>query len=675
LKRVLEPLLLFAALAWSVALAGSELLVVPTAAGPWRGVLDPPGALRIALAILVGVSGAWVARRRPGLARPFLVLLAGFLPLVPLATGRAAVLLLFQGPVVLVLAVAAAGAALTRSGWRPSLGAAAPFVVFACAFAFDAALTAGLPGAAGPQGDEPHYLVMAESLRSDRDLDLRDEHEGRAYRAFYHGKLVPHRSPASPPGRIYSIHAPGLPLIVLPGYALLGFFGAQLTIALLAALAVSLVFVVVRDATGDAGMALAAAAALGLAPPFPFYAVSLYPEAGGALAVAFFLWAARSDPGPARLMAAGVVAAALPWLHPKFLPLAALGLALVVVRRGSRPARAGAVALFAAGVCALLGLFHALYGRASLSAAYGSGFASDVALGHIPTGLGGLLLDRQFGLLPLAPFWLLALPGAVWLFRWRPGDAMRAILLAAVPFAVGASFSMWWGGSCPPARFAVPALPALAVLAALALRRRPALAFGLAGAALAVTLIATTAPRAIHNRPDGESALLKVLAPAVSVDALLPSFVPDADAPRSGLHERRASLELLRAWGVRRIVTVAGALRLEDLSLPVPLDGGTGTLRDAEARSSRRLEGPAGVYRLTVSAQVPDGSALRLRLADGHDVVAQGTLRAGRAPFEPRVTLGGRHGRRLVLHATAVGPGVVVSDVRLHPLELLRARR
>src|SRR5262249_56832738 len=130
----------------------------------------------------------------------------------------------------------------------------------------------------------------------------------------------------------------------------------------------------------------------------------------------------------------------------------------------------------------------------------------------VPAGLVALVCDRQFGLLAVGPLWALASLGAAALYRWRPGDALRAGLLAGATLAVGASYSMWWGGACPPARFVIPALPALAMALAPALRERRDAAAALAGVGLAIVALAAEAPRALHNRADGESGLLRYLA-------------------------------------------------------------------------------------------------------------------------------------------------------------------
>lgn len=664
MRRWVHLGLLALALALPIALGASEIVVAPAGAGLWRGIVDPPSPAWAALALAIGLAIAAALHRRERLTRPLLALLVGALPLVPLFTGHGLWLLVFQGPTLLVVGLAALGVGLASLVDRAALRALPAAVVFGLALLFFAALTRELPGAAGPQGDEPHYLVMAESLLSDHDLELRDEYSERAYRSFYAGRLVPHRSPASPRGRIYSVHAPGLPLLVLPGYALAGFPGAQLVLAGIAALAVALVFALVRAATGDEWSARLAAAALALTPPFAFYAVSLYPEVVAGLATALFLCTARRDPSPRGLLAAAAVAAALPWLHPKLAPLAAVGLGLTLVRQGPRALRIAALAIGAAGLGGLLLVFHALYGEATLSAAYGAGVASDVSLWRVPRGLAALVLDRQFGLLALAPLWLLAVPGAVLLWRRAPGDVMRAVLLAGATLVVGASFSMWWGGSCPPGRFVVPALPALALLLAPALARFPRTASGLLGAGLAVTLIAAAAPRAIHNRPDGESALLKVLSPLVSLDPLWPSFVPDAGPREVGVHERRSTLELIHALGRRRVVGVSGELAPEQLSLPLDLPGAPWTLAAGEARVSRKLDLPPGRYRFTAR-----GTG-RLRLELRSDAGRLGTLPLGSA-LELSLPDGVD---RLLLTAEGEGPGAVLEAARLEPLALAGRR-
>ena len=699
------------ALALPVALWPTRVLLAPTITGLWRGVADPPSAARILAAVALGVLGAALLRRhRPAVRRPLLFLLLAGAPLVPLLTGRLVPLIAFQGPALVLVGASALAVAAVRQAASSGRPTPSPrdSMLFAGALLFYALLGTRIPGPAGPQGDEPHYLVMAQSLLSDGDLDLRDEFAQREYAGFFAGTLQPHTSPRSPAGRMYPVHTPGLAVLLLPAYALGGYPGARLFMSALAALTAVLVHRLVRESTGHAAVATAAWAIFTFTPPFAFYAVALYPEVPAALATAAFLLLARRDPGPAAAVVAGLGAAALPWLHPRLLPLAALGLALTLARRCPWPARAAAAAAFLASVTVLLFFFQSHYGRASISAAYGPGFSADVSLRRIPWGAAGLLLDRQFGLLAVAPVFVLAPAGAVALWRWRPGDAMRAALLGAATFAGGAAFSMWWGGACPPARFVVPALPALTLALASALPRRRDAAAALAGLGLGIVALAADVPRALHNRSDGESALLRVLAPALDLDAGLPSFVTGGgEGPllavsllavaalglwrggrglivgalayvmmAAGLHagplvdRRLATLDVLEAWDPAELRGPGGGPPLGNLRVPLDLPDAPWALRAREVRNSRRIDVPPGSYRLEVlgrpESPEPGARVARLDVVAGDLYLGSGYLRDGEPPpVIPLLLPAGA--RRLAFIASGVQATAHIAEARLVP--------
>ena len=110
----------------------------------------------------------------------------------------------------------------------------------------------------GPEGDEPHYLMVAESLLRDGDLSLeRDYAEGR-YAVFHDAPLEPHYRVRGKGGAIYSLHAVGLSILILPAWALAGYAGVTVFMALLAALVALEVREWVRELTGRDGLAEAA---------------------------------------------------------------------------------------------------------------------------------------------------------------------------------------------------------------------------------------------------------------------------------------------------------------------------------------------------------------------------------------------------------------------------------
>src|SRR6185436_20683483 len=114
---------------------------------------------------------------------------------------------------------------------------------------------------------EPHYLVIAESLRRDGDLAIDDNHERGDYLAFFRGGLAPDYLRRGVDRRIYSIHAPGLPVLLLPAYAAFGYGGAIAALLLATACGAALLWRLVHAVTGEAGAAWFAWASAVLASP------------------------------------------------------------------------------------------------------------------------------------------------------------------------------------------------------------------------------------------------------------------------------------------------------------------------------------------------------------------------------------------------------------------------
>ena len=71
-------------------------------------------------------------------------------------------------------------------------------------------------------GDEPHYLLMAQSLWREGDLDLRDNFERRDYLEYTPGPVTTHYGTPRRDGRPFPAHSPGLPFALAPLYAIGG---------------------------------------------------------------------------------------------------------------------------------------------------------------------------------------------------------------------------------------------------------------------------------------------------------------------------------------------------------------------------------------------------------------------------------------------------------------------
>ena len=437
---------------------------------------------------------------------------------------------LLRGPAAYVLVAVGAGLLLRhvlrsrRPGWAARLARTPAWLLLVAAGSLYAAV--GLHHAGGVQvsGDEPHYLIMAQSLWRDHDLDLRDEYGGEEWAEFVPGPLRPHWGAARADGRPFPAHSPGLPLLLAPIYAALGREGCVLLMALLAASAALVCRQLALQLTGDAELAfLAWLTALG--PPLFFYAFHLYTEAPSALAAGGSLLLLLAGPGAPGAALAALAASALPWLHVKMIPAAAaLGLVALVRLRG----RALAAFLVAAGAAAagFAGYYWSVFGVASPLALYGGVPADARVLSW--RSLAGLFLDRSFGLLPIAPVFLLALAGLPAVLRRR--EAWPHALVGLAVLAPLVSWRMWWGGQCPPARFLVPMLPFLA--AALALRlaeKRTGLArwwpgLFLTGLWLSAVAVAEPGARLLLNRGNRPTRLWAALSDGTAIGDYLPTL-------------------------------------------------------------------------------------------------------------------------------------------------------
>ena len=483
--------------------------------GAWLGV--PAVAMGGAL-VAAAVAVAALTGRRDGLGAaagllgPVVLVLLG----LPLAGVRA-----LSGPPLLALALAGLALAVASAGvrWPRALFLPLAFGVLVVAASRSHARV-------GPQGDEPHYLMVAESLLRDGDLALERDYAERRYALFHDTPLAPHYRVRGLGGVIYSLHAVGLSVLILPAWALAGYAGVTVFMALLAALLALEVRTWVRDLTGRDGLADGAGWVAALSPPVLHYAGLVFTEVPAALALSLGLRLGRR-PGlqPTLALAVGLAAAALPWLNVRYAPLAVL---VVVHALWRHPRRRVVLALLAPAVASAVGLlaYHqALYGFLDPRRVYGR--RPEFALSTLGEGLPGLLLDQEFGLLVYAPALALALPGFFFLWRRDRRLALTAGAAVAVVLLTAGTWHMWRGGWNPPGRFLVPVAPLLAVAAALAWDRRGFTAGSslLLGWTLWVGLAGAWEPGLVHRDRDGTAPLFRRFSGAREWTGLLPAYV------------------------------------------------------------------------------------------------------------------------------------------------------
>jgi hypothetical protein len=487
------------------------------------------GVPHVAALVFTAVAVALIAWRS-GVAGGTWALGLAFIPVLLLMGAPIPGLRALSGPPLTALALAGVAAALAAARRLPPR-----WLLLPAAFAIYSAVAMRVQSQVGPEGDEPHYLMVADSLLQDHDVSLeRDYAEGR-YRVYHPGDLAPHYRVRGRHGEIFSLHAVGLSVLILPAYALGGYAAASFFMALLAAMLAR----EVREAARVWGLGEAAAEAAGwtvaVSPPLIHYAGLIFTEVPAALAVALALRRGR-DLAAARtadVVLLGAALAMLPWLNVRYAVLAVLLLLFVLTGRPHRRAVVVLLALAATSAAGLAVYHEVLYGFFDPRRVYGP--QPEISLALLPEGVPGLLFDQEFGLLVYAPIFVLALPGFARLSRRSPRDALVAAGLTVATLLMAGSWPMWRGGWNPPARFLLPVVPALALGVAASFQRGLGSASALLlGWSVWVGLAGGFEPRLVHRDRDGTAPFFRAHSGAEEWTRLLPGYVLTEENPDRG---------------------------------------------------------------------------------------------------------------------------------------------
>jgi hypothetical protein len=332
--------------------------------------------------------------------------------------------------------------------------------------------------------DEPHYLIIMQSLVDDRDLDLTNNYDSESYREFYPDRLEFRHVIQVGPWQ-YPIRDLGLPLIGALPFAAGGRAGVVALMGLVAAALAAQLYLACRDLRIAHRPAFIGTALACLTHPIFSYTTQIYPELLAALAFVSAARLVRAGRGATPLALAGAAACigVLPWLSTRA-ALIALGVGLVVAFCALRPrapaslaqrtVRVAAAALpFFALLAGLSFLNWQLFGKFMPGAAYYLVSDQQQVLTFAPqVGTLGLLFDRTFGLVPRAPVYLIAALGVVPLWRRGPTTSLVALFLGwLIAFLFISSIAYWWADGAPASRYILAGLPFFAVLLAAGLER------------------------------------------------------------------------------------------------------------------------------------------------------------------------------------------------------------
>lgn len=426
-------------------------------------------------------------------------------------------------------------------------------------------------GARGFSGDEPHYLAFSQSMWLYHTIDQHNVLYNHDFLSYFPVGMSSHSVHRG--NHLYPLHYLGLPLALLPGFALGGAAGAQITLIAIAMLLLWRVTCLARRLAGPVAAA-ATIGVMGLSAPFVLNAGAIYPDLlSGLLIVLAYEALDAPQLTSGRALALGALLAFCPWVHVKLLVVVALCLAWAAYslwrqrrphsgwRRLSTPALL-AFGLPLASVAALMVYNQVFYGSPSPAAPYNG---PTLFTGNVLEGMIGQLFAQGQGMLGTAPFLLLVVPGAVALWRRDRATALKIIYLTVPFWLVTLTYRDWWGGDAAPLRYLLPLVPLWSLGIAALLGAARTIATRLTCAALAIITLALSAvipvaPRLGWPLASGQSPLLQALAQRVGLPltAWLPTFEPTREGP--GLWH---GTFLVGVWGVLLLAAWALLARRE----------------------------------------------------------------------------------------------------------------
>jgi hypothetical protein len=383
-------------------------------------------------------------------------------------------------------------------GGRPLPRRILLLVFFASFTVYSFVLLSGLLPPLPFTGDEPHYLLVTKSLVRDGDIDLNNNYRNQDYLEFYPGTINWHAYPGRKgPTHLFSKHFPALPVLLVPAYWCAEWLGkiipgpgvnlptarnihilmARQTMTLLAALLVTLFFLLVWETTGSPRVTFHSWLFFAFSPPILFYSQLLYAELPVAL---ILLWILRrgvfkQDTTRISLLGIGLGIGAIPWFGIKYSILAAAVFVSVVYANWKTIAAIRRRILFLLGPMLFSGALYSafllrIYGTLLPFAVYKGALAAHANMFGRYFGFhwekffaaaASYFLDQRAGILLYSPLYTLFIPGIVFFIRKSKKKGLAA-LLAILPYWGLCALGYFHGGYAPPGR---PLLPGVAILA------------------------------------------------------------------------------------------------------------------------------------------------------------------------------------------------------------------
>ncbi len=383
------------------------------------------------------------------------------------------------------------------------------------------------------QGDEPYYLLISYSLIHDRNINLEENYLRGDSLNFTNTRLSPQMFDNYSDGKLLSRHPPLLPLILVPGFLIARSAGAIYTMILMGTLLAAGLVRLLKQYGVLSEIAVWAAGITVLTVPVVLYSTAIFTELPAAVIcvwVLSFLTGLKKKAFASIAIALGLSLAAAA-LKTRFAVLCLPPVIMTLVLRNTTKKNLWVRATVASAILLVLAMYNLII-FGSPTGRYNLADIPGLSLTRLYRGFAGLLLDQQYGLLPLNPLYFLAIPGMIYLLKYVSISYSMIWFSALIPYyTMVALFAELSGGICPRGRFLIAWTPLLTVPATICYVKiktlfSRSLFYALASLSVIITLLLIMLPDWQIVYPGSAEPLMTALSKKLGHDFLhiIPSF-------------------------------------------------------------------------------------------------------------------------------------------------------
>ncbi len=331
-----------------------------------------------------------------------------------------------------------------------------------------------------PTADEPHYLIIAQSLINDFDVNLENNYiTDKTYRAFYPGELEYqniHNTHDKNGKGIYSMHSIGLPILIALFYKIGGRVFVQLLMNFFTAVLILVFYLFLKKINVKNELAYLSSMLIALTVPILTNSSLVLTEIPAAIIILYcfyVLYEYKFSDNNFSLLLVFLGIAFLPWLHSKLVLFSVIFyfyyyVNIIRYKDFKLKKEITNNSIIIVSVLLFIYFYYSIYGNfapfALVSICTSSSFYFIFSLQHAIKAFFAILFDRSYGIFTYNMFYLIILWGIMLFIKQGKIRQLIPFFLILPYFFM---FLLWndWGGSITPMRQMIPILPVASLYA------------------------------------------------------------------------------------------------------------------------------------------------------------------------------------------------------------------